>query len=89
MLRGVHSYLVKEGDTLREIALPDSHALSKHMRELQNCLAQAGRQRFTQCRIHLKADGSYEATYGYDPVDWPALLLADWNFFPENKQAQQ
>lgn len=85
----LHSYLVKEAGGLRELDLPDSDALARHLRELRNCLAQFGREPFTHCVIRLKADGTYEAKYEYGPVDWDAVAESDWNFFPKNEQIQQ
>lgn len=63
-----------------EEALPYDPELDPAMRRLRDHLAQAGRPPFTQARLHLRADGAYEADYGYDPVDWDALLQPRWNF---------
>jgi hypothetical protein len=37
-------------------------------------LAQAGRPKFTNCRIWMTAGGKYEAKYGQDEVDWDAIV---------------
>ncbi len=63
-----------------EEALPYDPKLDPTMRRLRDHLAQAGRPPFTQAKLHLRAGGEYEADYGYDPVDWDALLQPRWNF---------
>lgn len=79
----VNTVMIETDGGLGEEALSDIDELDDLLIELQQHLAQAGRPEFTQCKIHVKADGHYEATYGYDKVDWNALLLPDWNFFPK------
>ena len=50
------------------------------MRKLQDKLAESGKQPFTRCKLHLHADGKFDASYGYDPVDLDGLVTAEWNF---------
>jgi len=79
----IQSYLIEKNGAIVEKSLDDIRDLHVWMDELQAHLAQAGRPPFTRCKIHLKADGKYESTYGYDKVDWKALVNPDWNFFPK------
>jgi hypothetical protein len=81
------SYLIERNGAVVEESLGYVADLPFWMRKLQGHLAQAGRPPFTRCKIHLKSSGQYESTYGYDKVDWDALLNPDWNFFP--KRASQ
>ena len=76
------SYLIEKNGAVVEESLGYISDLDDLMRMLQKHLAQAGRPPFTRCKLHVKANGKYEATYGYDKVDWKALLNPDWNFFP-------
>jgi hypothetical protein len=77
----VNSVVVdKEGGGLMEDSLPAMFELVELMGELRQHLAQGGRPEFTQCRLHVKADGRYEASYGHDAVDWNALIEPEWNF---------
>jgi Protein of unknown function, DUF600 len=78
----VQSYLIEKDGKVVEKSLDDVPDLNVWMEKLQKHLAQAGRPPFTRCKIHLKSSGQYESTYGYDKVDWKALLNPDWNFFP-------
>jgi hypothetical protein len=78
----VNTVVVDKDEGVAEESLPNMYDLAELLLELRLNLAQAGRPEFTQCKIHVKADGEYEATYGYDKVDWAALVQPDWNFFP-------
>lgn len=75
-----NSYLITQDGLTREKALPFSHDLDVWMRRLQDKLAEGGKQPFTMCKLHLHADGEYDASYGYDRVDWDSLVTAGWNF---------
>lgn len=77
------SYLIEENGAVVERSLDDIRDLNVWMEKLRRHLAQAGRPPFTRCKIHLKLSGQYESTYGYDKVDWKALLNPDWSFFPK------
>jgi hypothetical protein len=79
----IQTYLIEKNGAIVEKSLDDIRDLHVWMDKLQAHLAQAGRPPFTRCKIHLKADGKYESTYGYDKVDWKALVNPDWNFFPK------
>jgi hypothetical protein len=63
-----------------EIPLSPDLQIDGAMRRLRTHLSEAGRPAFTQAKLHLTADGNYEADYGYDPVDWSTLLQPSWNF---------
>jgi hypothetical protein len=78
----VNTVLVNKDGRVVEESLPFQYELDGLLIELQKHLAQAGKPEFTNCKIHVKSDGHYETTYGYDKVDWDALLLPSWNFFP-------
>jgi hypothetical protein len=77
-----NSYLIALGDGIHEKPLPpsDPDDLDLWMRRLRAELARAGAQPFTSCKLHVHANGKFEAKYGYEPVDWDALVLAGWNF---------
>lgn len=75
-----NSYLITQDGLTREKALAASHDLDVWMRRLQDNLAEGGKQPFTMCKLHLHADGKYDASYRYDPVDWDDLITAGWNF---------
>lgn len=55
----------------RELRL---HELDACLRQLQKCLAQGRQQPFTSCKLRFSSSGKFDATYGYDPIDWSALL---------------
>ena len=78
------SYIIEEAGELKEKPLPIARDMDKWFRKLRDHLAQAGRDVFTRCKLHLSADGKFDTTYGYDAVDWAAQFHADWNFFPKN-----
>ena len=75
-----NSYLITVNGAIHEKSLPVPNELDAWMRRLRADLARAGAAPFTSCRLYVLADGKFEATYGYDPVDWDALVTADWNF---------
>ncbi len=77
-----NSYLVERNGVVKEESLVDIENLDDLMRQLRKMLQQTDNQPFTNCKIHLRASGKYDVHYGYDPVDWDALLVPDWNFFP-------
>jgi hypothetical protein len=81
----VNSVVVDKDGGGGEESLPDMYDLAELLLELRVHLAQAGRTEFTQCKIHVKSDGEYEAMYGYDKVDWADLVRPDWNFFPKSE----
>lgn len=78
----VNTVLITKDGRVTEESIPYQYELDGLLIELQKHLAQAGKPEFTNCKIHVKSDGQYEITYGYDKVDWDALLRPDWNFFP-------
>lgn len=78
-----NSYLIVENGEPKEKSLPCPHNLDGLMRKLRNHLAQAGRPPFTSCKMHVHSGGKFEATYGYDEVDWDSLVLMDWHFLPK------
>ena len=75
-----NSYLITQDGVTRERALPVSRDLDIWMRRLQGKLTEGGKQPFTLCKLHLHADGKFDASYGYDPVDWEDLPTRGWNF---------
>lgn len=81
-----NSYLVERNGVVKEESLADIEELDDLMRQLRSVLQRTGKPPFTHCKIHLRASGKYDADYGYDPVDWDALLVPDWNFFPAKKK---
>ncbi|WP_199100408.1 immunity protein YezG family protein [Dyella sp. ASV21] len=75
-----NSYLVAHDGVIRERSARVSNDLDGWLRKLRAELAQGGKQPFTSCKLHLRADGKFDASYGYDPVDWDGLITAGWNF---------
>jgi len=75
-----NSYLITQDGVTREKSLPVAPDMDVWMRRLRTELAKGGQQPFTKCKLHLHADGKFDASYGYDPVDWDGLLTAGWNF---------
>ncbi len=75
-----NSYLIEVDGKPTEKYLPSADQLDTLMRELRDHLAQAGREKFSTCRLHLWADGRFDSKYGYAPVDWRALFKAKGNF---------
>jgi Protein of unknown function, DUF600 len=80
-----NSYLIEEGGSIKEKSLSSVYSMDVWLRKLRDYLARGGKQPFTSCKLHLRADGKYNMTYGYDKIDWDALLIGDWNFFPTKK----
>ncbi|MFS2048877.1 hypothetical protein ACEN9J_11320 [Variovorax sp. Varisp41] len=80
----VNSYLIKENGALVEKSLPVADDLDSWLRKLQTHLAQNQRPLFTRCKLHIGANGKFDASYGYEKVDWDALLAPEWNFLPES-----
>lgn len=76
----VNTCLIASGGEECEKSLPNIDPLDSLMRQLQVHLSKSSKQLFTHCVLHLTSDGKYEATYGYEPVDWDALLIPSWNF---------
>ena len=74
------SYLIAVGGAIHEKPLPAPNDLDARMRQLRAEQSGDGDAPFTSCRLHVRADGRFEASYGYDPVDWDALVTAGWNF---------
>jgi len=75
-----NSYLISQGGVVRERPLPVANDLDEWLRKLRTHLSQGGKTPFSSCKLHLCVDGRFEATYGYDPVDWNGLILSGWNF---------
>ena len=75
-----NSFLIDVDGRRTEKYLPSTDQLDTLMRELRDHLAQADREKFSKCRIHLGADGRFDASYGYDAVDWDSLFKAKGNF---------
>lgn len=78
--RFINTYLVARDGGIYEKSARVSHDLDVWLRKLRDELAQGGKQPFTSCKLHLCADGKFDASYGYDPVDWDGLVTAGWNF---------
>ena len=76
----VATCLVDGPDGVVEEALPYDPVVDTSMRRLRDHLAQAGRPPFTEAKLSLHADGQYNVDYGYEDVDWSALLQPSWNF---------
>ena len=81
----ISSYLLKQDGILKEKPLGDVRDLDVWLRRLQKCLSQSGTEPFTHCKLHLHSNGKYESKYRYEKVDWDALAIPDWNFFPKKK----
>lgn len=75
-----NSYLITVNNAIYEKPLPVHKDLDAWMRRLRTELTRAGELPFTSCKLHVHADGKLEASYGYDPIDWVALVTAGWNF---------
>lgn len=74
-----NSYLVSRDGVLREKSLRVANDLDSWLRRVE--LALAGRPPFTSCKLHVGVDGKFEASYGYEAIDWDALLHDNgWNF---------
>lgn len=78
--RFVNTYLVAQDGVIREKSARVSNDLDAWLRKLRAGLAQGGKQPFSSCRLHMCADGKFDASYGYEPVDWDALVTGGWNF---------
>ena len=77
------SFLIEERGAIVERPLETVPDMDFWLRELRAHLSQSGKPRFTRCKLHVvSSTGKYEATYGYEDLDWDALLDPDWNFFP-------
>lgn len=72
--------LVDRAGQLVEAPLPYDPELDGRLRALRAHLAPGGKGPFSEATLHLKADGDYEASYGYGPVNWDALVEPKWNF---------
>lgn len=81
-----NTYLVERNGEVKEESLRNLRPLYTLMGRLQKALTQSGQQVFTHCRIHFRHSGKYDIQYGYEPVDWDALLIPEWNFFPSKKK---
>ena len=81
-----NSYLIEKDGLIKEKPLPFVNSFDSLLRKLREHLAQAERQPFTKCKLHVTSDGKYEVVYGYDAVDWNALLIPAWNFSPAQKE---
>ena len=75
-----NSYLITINNAIYEKPLPLHNDLDIWMRRLRTELTRVGEVPFTSCKLHVHADGIFEASYGYDPVDWDALVTYGWNF---------
>ncbi|EMM2647275.1 TPA: DUF600 family protein [Acinetobacter baumannii] len=71
-----NSYLINQVGKVYEKALPVTKDLDFWFRKLEFELHQVNKQLFTSCKLHLWANGKYEASYGYDAVDWDKLMMA-------------
>ena len=77
----VNTYLTYHDGEIREKDLPVARDMNVWLRKLQAELSRGGGEPFTLCKLHVCADGRFNATYGYDPVDWDKLLTDPvWNF---------
>lgn len=83
------TYLVAEGGVTQEKAFSYVDGLDLLFRQLQTHLSQSGSSPFTKCKLHLRSDGKFESTYGYEKVDWDDLITPDWNFFPKKITANK
>ena len=76
-----NTYLVTIDGQTREKWLPPTNDMDDWLRKLRTELSQSGKALFTSCRLHVCADGRFDASYGYDPLDWDALTEdEEWNF---------
>ncbi len=75
----LNSYLVLENEKLTEKSIPSITNLDVLLRRLQDEVAIGNKERFTECIIHVKASGEFDANYSYEPIDWDKLDLG-WNF---------
>jgi hypothetical protein len=75
-----NSYLISLNNAIHEKPLPVLNDLDVWMRRLRAAVTRAGEAPFTSCKLHVHADGRFEASYGYDPIDWAALAIVGWNF---------
>jgi hypothetical protein len=75
-----NSYLITVNGEIHEKSLPVPNDLDVWMRRLRAVLTRAGAVPFTSCKLDVQTDGKFDASYGYDPVDWDELVTAGWNF---------
>jgi hypothetical protein len=75
-----NSFLIAMSSAIHEKSLPVPNDLDAWMRRLRTELTRGGEAPFTSCKLHVHADGKFEAKYVYDPADWDALVTAGWNF---------
>ena len=75
-----NTYLTTRDGETREKPLQVANDLDAWLRKLRAELAQAGRPPFSSCKLHVFADGRFESSYGYDPIDWDELMTRGWNF---------
>ncbi|WP_426340087.1 immunity protein YezG family protein [Pseudoduganella sp. S-14] len=75
-----NSYLVNVEGSVREKPLRTVNDLDKWLRRLRTELARGGEKPFSSCKLHLLSDGKFSASYGYDELDWEALVKMGWNF---------
>jgi hypothetical protein len=80
-----NSYLITVSGAIYEKPLPVPNDLDAWMRQLRAELTRAGEAPFTSCKLHVHVHGKFEVAYGYDPVDWNALVTAGWNFPEKTK----
>ena len=76
----LNSYLIIENGVEKEKSIPFIGDLDFWLRKWQAEMSQGGKQRFTSCKLHLWANGKFDAQYGYEKIDWNALMLEGSNF---------
>lgn len=77
------SYLVDvNGKKVERTLATHPEILDKSFRDLRRHLADSSGQPFSTCRLHVWADGRFDSSYGYDEVDWSALVRVNSNFAP-------
>jgi len=82
-----NTFLISIDGSLQERSLGRVKESDSLCRKLRKVLSQDGKEPFTYMKLIIQKSGRYEVTYGYEPVDWDSLLLPDWNFFSQKRNA--
>jgi len=82
------SYLINRSGTMTEKAITRFDGADAALRKLRLHLSQGGKAPFSSCQLRIKAsDGACNISYGYEPIDWVALVTdSSWNFPVQQKE---
>lgn len=76
------SFLVDRAGSPTEVGIAAPSILDDAMRQLRSAVPGPADQRFSRCDLKVTRDGRFTTHYGYDPVDWDAVMAGSW-LFPE------